>query len=159
LSAPGPWQEVELTGLVPGAAYHYVVGNPARPIPASFRAPPAPGAAGFTFAAVGDVGASSDWPAVGTEQRLIALGDPACVLMLGDLTYADIRGQSSVDRHFEDVMVWSRRAAYMPAWGNHEWEDGAHDDLRNYKGRFALPHPQASPDAPTAGCCGEDWYW
>jgi hypothetical protein len=46
----------------------------------------------------------------------------------------------------------------MPAWGNHEWE-GGRDDLRNYKGRFALPHAQASPGAPQAGCCGEDWYW
>jgi hypothetical protein len=43
-------------------------------------------------------------------------------------------------------------------WGNHEWETGK-DDLRNYKGRFALPHPAASPGAPAGGCCGEDWYW
>jgi len=55
-------------------------------------------------------------------------------------------------------MVWSRRAAYMPVWGNHEW-DGKGDDLRNYKGRFALPNAAASPGAPEAGCCGEDWYW
>ena len=56
-------------------------------------------------------------------------------------------------------MVWSRRAAYMPVWGNHEWDDAKGDDLRNYKGRFALPHAAASPGAPAAGCCGEDWYW
>ena len=56
-------------------------------------------------------------------------------------------------------MVWSRRAAYMPVWGNHEWDDPRRDDLRNYKGRFALPHAAASPGAPAAGCCGEDWYW
>ena len=55
-------------------------------------------------------------------------------------------------------MAWSRRAAYMPMWGNHEWE-GKGDDLRNYKGRFALPHAAASPGAPAAGCCGKDWYW
>jgi hypothetical protein len=158
-SSAGPWQEVELTGLAPGATYEYVIGNPAQPIPASFRAPPPPGTAGFTFAAVGDVGASVDWPEVGSVQRLMGLAEPAFVLLLGDLTYGDERAQSSVDRHFEDVMVWSRRAAYMPVWGNHEWEDGARDDLRNYKGRFALPHAAASPGAPAAGCCGEDWYW
>jgi hypothetical protein len=90
--------------------------------------------------------------------RLIGLADPAFVLMLGDLTYADVRSQASVDRHFDDVMAWSRRAAYMPAWGNHEW-DGGRDDLRNYKGRFALPNAAASPGAPESGCCGEDWYW
>ena len=45
-------------------------------------------------------------------------------------------------------MVWSQRAAYMPVWGNHEWEDPERDDLRNYKGRFALPHAAASPGAP-----------
>jgi hypothetical protein len=144
---------------VPGTVYQYVIGSPAQPVPRSFRAPPAAGASAFTFDAVGDIGASPDWPAVGAEHRLLALDDPAFVLMLGDLTYGDIRGQASVDRHFEDVMAWSRRAAYMPVWGNHEWEDGARDDLRNYKGRFALPHAQASPDAPAAGCCGEDWYW
>jgi hypothetical protein len=43
-------------------------------------------------------------------------------------------------------------------WGNHEW--GAKgDDMRNYKGRFALPNAAPSPGAPEAGCCGEDWYW
>ena len=47
----------------------------------------------------------------------------------------------------------------MPVWGNHEWDDEQSDDLRNYKGRFALPHAAASPGAPAAGCCGEDWYW
>src|SRR5262249_9795472 len=85
--------------------------------------------------------------------------DPAFVLVLGDLTYADQHDQSSADRHFEDVMAWSRRAAYMPVWGNHEWEDPQRDDLRNYKGRFRLPHARAWRGAPAAGWCGEDWYW
>ena len=78
---------------------------------------------------------------------MIARVDPTLVLGLGDLTYADERSAEDVDRHFDDVMVWSRRAAYMPVWGNHEW-DGKGDDLRNYKGRFALPNAAASPGAP-----------
>ena len=36
----------------------------------------------------------------------------------------------------------------MPAWGNHEWDTPA-DDLRNYKGRFAIPHAHGSPGAPS----------
>src|SRR4029078_10211880 len=61
-------------------------------------------------------------------------------------------------QHFNDVMVWSQDAAYMPAWGNHEW-DSSGGAFRNYNGRFKLPHPQTSPGAPAAGCCGEDWSW
>lgn len=157
-SSPGPWQEAVVTGLVPGTVYQYEVGHPLRPMTLSFRAQPDPGSTGFKFIAVGDIGASTTWPAAAIVHRLIALADPAFVLGLGDLTYADEKTQADVDRHFDDVMVWSRRVAYMPVWGNHEWVDKT-DDLRNYKGRFALPHAAASPGAPAAGCCGEDWYW
>jgi hypothetical protein len=108
---------------------------------------------------VGDVGAASDWPAATDVHRLIRLSDPNFVLMLGDLAYGDLRSQADVDGHFDDVMIWSRRAAYMPVWGNHEWEAPKGDDLRNYKGRFALPHAAASPGAPAVGGPGEDWYW
>jgi hypothetical protein len=138
--------------------YVYEVGHPVSPQTLSFRAPEAPGAVGFSFVAVGDIGASTSSPAAGVVHRMIARADPTFVLALGDLTYADDRSMADVDRHFDDVMAWSRRAAYMPVWGNHEWE-GKGDDLRNYKGRFALPHAAASPGAPAAGCCGEDWYW
>jgi calcineurin-like phosphoesterase family protein len=158
-SAPGPWQEATADQLVPGLEYAYEVGHPVRPVPHQFRAPPAPGASGFVFAAVGDIGDAADLPAAAGVNRDIGLADPSFVLALGDLSYADLQTQAAVDRHFDDVMVWSQRAAYMPAWGNHEWEDPQKDDLRNYKGRFALPHAAASPGAPAAGCCGEDWYW
>jgi len=128
------------------------------PQPLSFRAPSAPGAVDFTFAAVGDLGASTNSPATAIVSRMIARADPLFVIGLGELTYADDGNQDDVDRHFDDVMAWSRRAAYMPLWGNHEW-DSNRDDLANYKGRFALPHAAASPGAPAAGCCGKDWYW
>jgi hypothetical protein len=157
-SSPGAWQEAVADGLRPGMEYLYEVGQPVRPTTLSFRAPVVPGAVGFTFVAVGDIGASTSWPAAAVVSRMIARTDPMLVLALGDLTYADERTPADVDRHFDDVMVWSRRAAYMPVWGNHEWK-GKGDDLRNYKGRFALPHAAASPGAPAAGCCGEDWYW
>ena len=98
------------------------------------------------------------YPRVAQVQSQIAAGAPLFVLMLGDLTYGNDHGQASVGQHFNDVMVWSQDAAYMPAWGNHEW-DSSGDDLRNYKGRFNLPNPQTSPGSPAVSCCGEDWYW
>jgi hypothetical protein len=158
ISSAGPFQEAELDGLTPGAEYIYEFANDARPVPVSFRAPPT-GPARFVFAAVGDVGASTVEPDAAGVNEDIRIADPWFVLMLGDVSYADLKSQAAVDQHFEDVMTWSRRAAYMPVWGNHEWEAAPRDDLRNYKGRFALPHAAASPGAPAAGCCGEDWYW
>jgi hypothetical protein len=158
-SSDGPWQEAVVDHLVPGAEYVYEVGHPVRPLPIAFRAPPVRGASDFSFVAVGDIGAVADWPAARATHRLIKIADPLLVLALGDLTYADIKSQAAVDRHFDDVMMWSERAAYMPVWGNHEWETPKGDDLRNYKGRFGLPHAGAVAGAPAAGCCGEDWYW
>ncbi len=160
ISSPGPFQEAVADHLIPGAEYFYEVGHPIKPITRSFRAPPPPGAAGFAFVALGDLGDAVGQPAAAAVDRDIRIADPWFVLALGDLSYADQSGsQAAVDRHFDDVMLWSLRAAYMPAWGNHEWGDSPRDDLRNYKGRFALPHAAASPGAPSAGCCGEDWYW
>lgn len=157
-SSAGPFQEAVLDGLTPGAEYTYEVGNAVRPVPISFRAPPA-GPVPFVFAAVGDMGAPGGQPDATSVNADLRIANPWFVLMLGDLSYADLTSQAAVERHFDDVMPWSRRAAYMPIWGNHEWEDPARDDLRNYKGRFALPHAAASPGAPATGCCGEDWYW
>ena len=91
-------------------------------------------------------------------QSLVAASSPAFVLVVGDLTYGDDHGQDAVEAHFNDMMAWSQDAAYMPTWGNHEGDPGS-DDMRNYKGRFDLPNPHSSPGAPSAGCCGEDWYW
>ncbi|HEY4393849.1 MAG TPA: metallophosphoesterase, partial [Polyangia bacterium] len=158
ISMPGPFQEAVADHLVPGMEYEYEVGHPMKPTPRAFRAPPPPGS-GFVFAAVGDIGDAGGQPAALGVHRDLSVAEPLLVLALGDLSYADLRNQSAVDRHFDDVMVWSQRAAYMPAWGNHEWDDPQRDDLRNYKGRFALPNAETSPGAPATGCCGEDWWW
>ena len=113
----------------------------------------------FRFDVIADVGSSRDYSNVLPTQNQVAADNPAFVLVPGDLTYAEPLGQAAADQHFNDVMAWSMQAAYMPAWGNHEWENAATDDLRNYKGRFVLPNPQTSPGAPAPGCCGEDWSW
>jgi Calcineurin-like phosphoesterase/Purple acid Phosphatase, N-terminal domain len=150
-SSKGPFYQVTLSGLKPGTSYRYSVG----PITSTFTTPPT---ARFRFDLEADVGASSDFEEVRTTQQQIAADKPSFVIVAGDLTYANDNGQAAVDRHFNDVMAWSRRAAYMPAWGNHEWDEST-DDLRNYKGRFRIPHAQRAPDAPRQGCCGADWGW
>src|SRR5207245_9503350 len=94
---------------------------------------------------------------VGPVQRMIADQAHRFALLVGDLTYANDHGQPHCDQHFNDVMVWSQDAAYMPAWGNHEW-DKITDDFRNYKGRFDLPNPRGAPGAPAAAGPGKHWY-
>lgn len=150
-SSKGPFWRATLTRLKPGTTYYYSVGT----VASTFSTPPI---GRFRFDVEADVGASTDFGAVSVTQRQIAADRPAFVVVAGDLTYGNDNGLAAIDQHFNDVMVWSRWAAYMPAWGNHEWDEPT-DDLRNYKGRFLIPHPQTSPDAPSKGCCGEDWGW
>ena len=145
-SSAGPFQEARLTGLLPNALYHYSIGSGPDH---TFRTPPVRGTSGFTIFAQGDIGDASSYSELAPIQAMIAAGAPAFTLMLGDLTYGGTNSLTKVDAHFNDMMVWSRDAAYMPVWGNHEYEEG--DDLRNYKGRFMLPNPQTSPGSPTAG--------
>ncbi|MCK5275350.1 MAG: metallophosphoesterase, partial [Alphaproteobacteria bacterium] len=135
--------------------YYSVAGGPEH----TFRTPPLRGNSNFTIYAEADIGDSATYPLVGFVQSLIAEGAPRFVLVPGDLTYGNKNGDAVVDQHFNDVMLWSQDAAYMPTWGNHEWKQPTSDDLRNYKGRFDFPNPQTSPNAPPEGCCGEDWYW
>ena len=153
-SSTGPFHEARVTGLLPGVTYHYSIGTGADH---TFHTLP-PATASFVVYCEGDIGDNATYPRVSPVQSLIAGASPSFVLVVGDLTYGNDNGQAVVDRHFNDVMPWSQDAAYMPAWGNHEWSKTT-DDFRNYKGRFDFPNPQTSPGAPTAGCCGEDWYW
>ena len=155
-SSAGPFWEARLTNLQENTLYHYSIGNGPDH---TLRTPPSRGASGFTAFVAGDIGDSANFWRMAELQTLIAAQAPDFVLMVGDLTYGNSQGQMAVDGHFNDVMKWSQEAAYMPAWGNHEWDDAPDDDLRNYKGRFDLPNPQTSPGAPPEGCCGEDWYW
>jgi parallel beta-helix repeat protein len=152
-SSPGPFREARITGLAENTVYHYSIGTGPDH---TFRTPPARGTAGFTIFAQGDIGSGNDFSKVPVMQATIAADHPDFVLMIGDLTYGNSTSQASVDGHFNDVMTWSQDAAYMPVWGNHEWES-AGDDLRNYRGRFDLPNSQTAPGSPGPG--GEDWSW
>ena len=152
ISSAEPFWEARLAALKPSTRYHYSIGGSA-----DHRFTTAPRGP-FRFDVEADVGASISWGGVAATQKQIALDKPAFVLVVGDLTYGNDTSQADVDQHFNDVMAWSREAAYMPAWGNHEW-DKPTDDLRNYKGRFVIPHGQPAAGAPSRGCCGEDWGW
>ena len=156
-SSPGPFWEVRLTGLMPDTLYHYSIGGGSGH---TFRTMRGPGSSDFTVMAQGDIGSAVRYWRMGVVQQQVADQRPDFTLMLGDLTYGNAHGPAAVDNHFNDVMVWSQDAAYMPAWGNHEYENGNYvDDFRNYKGRFDLPNPRTSPGAPSVGGPGEDWYW
>lgn len=174
-SSSGPFWEAGLSGLQPNTSYHYSIGGGPDAV---FHTVPT---GNYTVVAVGDMldSATAPWEA-GLHQQIGAI-DPSFVLALGDLTYANENCQPAVDTHFNDVMAWSRRSAYLPVWGNHEYGKvtdeskpcAVNDDFRNYKGRFALPHPQTlsidtATKASAPGCAlvngsnpcrGEDWGW
>ncbi len=156
VSSSGPFWEAKLTGLKENTRYYYKIGSGTE---RSFRTPPAPGSSDFTVYAEGNIGSSSTYFNTGTVQDLIANDLPAFVVGLGDLTLGNNNGKVNIDQHFNDVMVWSKEAAYMPVWGEMDTVTSkkAQDNFKNYKGRFAVPNSQTSPGSPLAG--GEDWYW
>jgi hypothetical protein len=162
-SSAGPFWEARLTGLREDTLYHYAIGDGPE---STFRTPPPRGAGGFWIALTADVGSTAKYPAVGPQAAQIASdnasipGDdrPRFVMMAGDLAYGDQKGAAEVDNHFNDMMVWSRWAAYMPAWGNHD-DGSSTDDRQNYEGRFDFPNSQDVPNPPPAGGPGEEWMW
>ena len=156
-SSDGPFWEARLTGLSPDTLYHYSIANGPDH---TFRTPPAPGTSNFNILVEADIGDGASYPNVlAVQQQMAEEAGARFALIPGDLSYSDDHGQSVVDQHFNDVMVWSQDVAYMPAWGNHEWDSEPADDLRNYKGRFDFPNPQTSVGTPPTSDCGEDWYW
>ncbi len=168
----GPFREARLIGLEPGTHYYYRVGAGTVH---EFDTPLPRGSSGFWFAQEADIGSSHTYPPVLATQQQIAAdqpaipGDdrPAFVILNGDLTYGDQGDIANVDQHFNDVMVWSEDAAYLPAWGNHDWDPAGSvkgDQVNNYKGRVELPNPRRSPGTGTSCVAndtapGEDWYW
>ena len=153
-SSQGPFWEAKLTGLKENTRYYYSIGNgPER----TFHTAPYRGSSDFTIYAQGNIGDTGSYFNMGVIQDLIANDRPAFVIGLGDLTLGSNNGKAAVDQHFNDVMTWSKEAAYMPVWGALDWSGSSTDSFNNYKGRFDVPNSQTSPGSPLAG--GKDWYW
>ena len=151
VSGPGPYWEARIAGLEKNTVYYYRIGED-RCIN-QFKT----GHAGFRIITTTDMHESS--PESKAMFAQIAELRPDVVLTTGDITGAGPDGQKNVDERFRDAMVWSENAAWMPAWGNHDWEYDTIDDLRTYKGRFDIPNPGTISDSPRVSCCGEDWGW
>ena len=165
-------REAILQWLLPNTLYRYRIGDGPEH---TFRTPPKPGTSGFWFAAQADIGSSAVYSTITATQEQIAADEPTVpgedrprfVLAVGDLTYGDQRSALDVPTHFNDVQAWSLDAAYMPSWGNHEWQClssfscNRPDNLNNYEGRFVLPNTQSISGASTAMGNGpaDDWGW
>jgi len=155
-SNPGPFWEAKITGLKQNSRYYYRIGGSGQVH--RFRTPPPAGTGGFRVCSTSDMHSSSR-ACVAMFNQIAGL-KPDIVITTGDTTGGDSGGQAYVDTRFHEAMVWSQDAAWMPIWGNHDWEDDPNDDdLRSYKGRFDIPNQHAVSSAPAAGCCGEDWGW
>jgi len=154
-ASSGPFREAKLTGLSQNTTYYYKVGDDG--VQHTFKTPLAPGSSGFDVVSVSDLHYSGG--NMTSIMNDIAAVSPTLVIIPGDITGAKTTGQVNVDIRFNDFMAWSQDAALMPAWGNHEWDTPANDDLRNYKERFDLPNQQTTPSSPAVSCGGEDWSW
>lgn len=154
-SDPGPYWEAKLIGLKQNTTYYYSVGKAGEVH--QFKTPPPPGAAGFKICLTSDMHENSK-ECIAMFSQIAGL-KPDIVLTTGDVTGAGPDGQQEVAERFHDAMVWSQSAAWMPAWGNHDWEYKDVDDLRTLKGRFDIPNGGTISSSPAVSCCGEDWGW
>jgi hypothetical protein len=155
ISDPGPYWETKLTQLKQNTIYYYKIGNNGELH--KFRTPPPVGTASFRVCLTSDIHENSKECLAMFNQ--IAGMKPDLVLTTGDVTGAGPDGQKNVAERFHDAMLWSQDAAWMPAWGNHDWEYTDKDDLRTLKGRFDIPNPGTISSSPVVSCCGEDWGW
>jgi len=154
-SDPGPYWEARLSGLKENTIYYYKIGEEGQV--KQFKTPPLPGMGGFRICLTTDMHERSAESQSMFAQ--IAALKPDIVITTGDITGAGPDGQENVTERFRDAMVWSQNAAWMPVWGNHDWEYDTIDDLRTYKGRFDIPNPGTISSSPAISCCGEDWGW
>lgn len=106
VSSPGPFWEARITGLMPGNFYHYSIEGEGDH---TFRTAPDP-SQNFVVCVEGDIGPGDPHAAVPAVQDAIARDDPWFVLVVGDLTCEVGFGPEAVDRHFNDMMSWSRDA-------------------------------------------------
>lgn len=173
VDSPGPYREVLLSGLTPGASYHYRIGNGVDHVLST-----AP-VGDFRWVDVGDTASSACKKWMTQTHQLIAQLQPRFVTHGGDISEANYCGTRALHSYYTDQEAWSTSAAFQPVWGNHEYGHPAsyapagtpRDSLDNYKGRGRMTNPQFVPTdtakqikAPGCGpkvntCRGEDWGW
>jgi hypothetical protein len=166
LDSTGYYWEAKLTGLQTNTLYYYKIGSGG--VQHTFRTPLLPGSAGnggFVVAAYSDLqGSASRHTDTYATNTFIAAAAPRFVLTVGDLTGWDENESALpltfVHTRFYSMLAWSQDAAYMPIWGNHDWNaknaiTGAMN-MDFIKGRVDFPNPQTYPGSPSPG---EDWYW
>jgi hypothetical protein len=109
---------VRLTRLTPGMKYTYAVETDSGVLAnGRFRAAPA-GAAGFTFAVVGDFGSGT--PDETAVASMIESWHPDFVLTVGDNAYP-LGASELLDRDiFAPYAAVMRESAWFPALGNHD---------------------------------------
>ena len=177
----GPFMEATLSGLQTGTTYHYKIGSKGTDYVFTTVAGTTDS---FKAVSIGDTIASTCRSYQSVINQQVSDQRPNFVLHGGDLAIANECGQSAVHQYYLDIEnSFSRSAAFMPVWGNHEYgqptEDAPagtpRDTLANYKGRSAIPNPQTVPNDtatqtghPGCGsdsgssvntCRGEDWGW
>jgi len=174
----GPFREVALTGLQPNTSYHYKVGQ--NGTDATFKTIPTDD---FSWVDIGDSKGSYCAPWMWDMHQLIAAQQPNFVTHGGDIAILNECGTPATHAYYTDQEVWSRSAAFQPAWGNHEYGAATanapfgtpRDSLANYKGRSFITNAQTVPadittktSAPGCGqeigssintCMGRDWGW
>ncbi|BFI25732.1 acid phosphatase type 7 [Marchantia polymorpha subsp. ruderalis] len=164
---------VRMTGLEPDTLYFYRVGDPYLGSMSDehfFTTMPAPGPASFPtrIGVIGDIGLT--YNSTSTFDHLVQ-NRPDLVLMVGDLTYADLyvtngTGSSSYSQTFPDTPI---HETYQPRWdlwgrfmepltssvpfmvieGNHEKEPQMDNrTFASYQARFAVPFKESgSPNS------------
>ncbi|HEY1486369.1 MAG TPA: metallophosphoesterase family protein, partial [Micromonosporaceae bacterium] len=172
----GPFMRATITGLAANTPYHYRIGSSG--LDHILTAAPT---GSFSYVDIGDTGTTACDPWMAQQQALVAAQSPAFVTHGGDISYANECGVPAVHQYFQDQMAWSTSAAFLPAWGNHEYgppDDESppgtpRDTLANYKGRVEMPNaktssadiasktnePGCSGPKPGNNCMGDDWGW
>ncbi|XVF65210.1 hypothetical protein PTKIN_Ptkin09bG0229000 [Pterospermum kingtungense] len=153
---------VRLTGLEPNTVYYYECGDPKKGAMSEvywFRTMPVSGPRSYPskIGVVGDLGLS--YNTTTTIDHLIK-NDPALILLLGDVTYADLYYAHGADCEKCDINGVRVNETFQPRWdfwarymqrvvskvplmvieGNHEYEKQVGDQtFVAYSARFAFP--------------------
>ena len=138
------FQEVEITGLVPGTTWHYeVTADGATSVAAMFRTAPQTDQP-FNFVVIGDTRTDGDEHQAVVNRVLATVGAPDLVLNTGDLV--EDGGDASQWATFFDIeQALMASSPLFPVAGNHD--DLEQDSI--YQQLFNLP-PSTAPT--------ENWY-